>query len=79
MRVDWSHTPETGISYHQATPNVEATRKKKKRTSKKYAEMRSLDGHKDDRLQLEDSRTKAPDRRLWKTVVNDLCPRRGEG
>ena len=51
--VDWSHTPETSINYHQAGPNMEPTRKEKKRTPKKYVEKGSPDRHKEDRLQLE--------------------------
>ena len=27
MGVDWSHTRETSINYHQAGPNMETTRK----------------------------------------------------
>ena len=49
--VDWSHTPETSINYHQAAPNMEPTRNEKKRTPKKYVEKGSPDGYKEDRLQ----------------------------
>ena len=70
MGVDWSHTPETSINYHQAGPNMEPTRKEKKRTPKKYVEKGSPDRHKGDRLLLEGVR-KAHDGTLWNTVVND--------
>ena len=53
MGVDWSHTPDTTINYHQAGPNMEPTGKEKKRTLKKYVEKESEDRHKEDRLQLE--------------------------
>ena len=53
MGVDWSHTPENNINYHQARPNMEPTRKEKNRTPKKYVEKGSPDRHKEDRLQLE--------------------------
>ncbi|KAK2146748.1 hypothetical protein LSH36_584g01035 [Paralvinella palmiformis] len=43
MGVDWSHIPETSINYHQAGPNMEPTRKEKKRTPKKYVEKGSPD------------------------------------
>jgi len=45
MGVDWSHTPETSINYHQAGPNVEPRRK--------YVGKGSPGIHKEDRLQLE--------------------------
>jgi len=53
MGVDWSHTPETSINYHQAGPNMEPTGKEKKRMPKKYMEKGSHDRHEEDRLQLE--------------------------
>ena len=52
MGVYLSHTPETSINNHQASPNMAPTRKEKKRTPKKYVEMGSPDRHKEDRLQL---------------------------
>ena len=73
--VDYSHTPETSIIYHQAGLNIEPTRKEKKTTPKKYVEKGSLKRTGYSWRELE---KKAQDRRLWKTVVNDLCPRRGE-
>ena len=50
--VDWSHTPETSIKYHHSGPNMEPTRKEKKRTPKMYVEKGSPHRHKDGRLQL---------------------------
>jgi len=55
MRLDWSHTPETSINYHQVGPNMEPTRKEKKRIPEKYMEKGSPDRHKEDRLQLEEA------------------------
>ena len=45
MGVDWSHTPETNMNYHQAGSNIEPTRKKKKRMSKEHVENGSPDRH----------------------------------
>ena len=66
-RVDWSHTRETSIKYHQADPTMEPTRKDKKKTPKKYVEKGSPDRHKEDRLQLDwrELEKKAQDNRLF--------------
>jgi len=70
MGVNWAHTPETSINYHQAGPNIEPTMKKKKRTCKKYVETGSPDTHTTRTGFNWGELEKAQDRRLWKTVVN---------
>ena len=50
--MDWSPTPETSTNYQQADPDMESTRKKKKRLSKEYIEKGSPDRHKGDRIHL---------------------------
>ena len=77
MGVDWSHTPETSINYHQAGPNMEPTGKEKKRTPKWRRDL--LTDIKRIGYSWRELEKKAQDRRLWKTVVNDLCLRRGKG
>ena len=51
--MDWSHGPETSINYHQAGPDMEPTRKKKKRSSTEHVEKGYPDRHKDDRIHLQ--------------------------
>jgi len=53
MGIDWSHTPETTINYHQTGLNMEPARKEKKRTHEKYVEKRSPERHKKEKLELE--------------------------
>ena len=54
MDMDWSHAPETSISYHQTGPD---TRQKKTRPSnfdaKEHVEKGPPDRHQDDRIHLE--------------------------
>ena len=44
---------DTSIMYHQAGPDVEPTRQKKKRSFKEHVEMGSPDRHKYGRIHLE--------------------------
>jgi len=78
-RVDWSHTPETSINYHQAGPNMEPTRKEKKRTSKKYVEKGSHDRHKEDRVQLEGAWKESPGQKTLEDCGQRPMPQEGRG
>jgi len=79
MGVDWSHTPQTGINYHQTGPNMEPRRKEKKGRPRNTLRRELLTGIKKTGYIWRGLEKKAQDRRYWKTVVNDLCPRRSEG
>jgi len=78
MEVDWSNTPETSINYHQAlTWNPQGKRKSGRHRNTWRRDL--LTNIKTTGYSWRELEKKAQDRRLWKTVVNDLCPRRGEG
>ena len=58
---------------------MEPTKKEKNWTPKKYVERDLLTDIKRTGYSWRELEKKAQDRRLWKTVVNDLCHMRGKG
>jgi len=75
MEVDWSNTTE--ISRQALTWNPQGKRKRGRPKHRWRGDL--LTDIKSTGYSWRELEKKAQDRRLWKTVAKDLCPRRGIG
>ena len=76
MGVDWSHTPETSINYHQAGPNMEPTRKEN--AQEIPGEKGSPDRHKEGRLQLEGAWKESPEQKTLEYCCQRTMSQEGQ-